>query len=281
MKTKMRPPLLRTARTGPPAVLAVAAHPDDIEFVMAGTLLMLRQRGWALHYFNLASGNCGSGQHDGPTTRRVRGREAREAARRLGASFHPSITDDLEVVYSVKLVRRVAAVIREIQPAIVLTHSPQDYMEDHATTARLAVTAAFARGMPNFRTIPSRAPADYDLTIYHAMPHGLRDPLRRRILPGLFVNTTACHKAKIAALQAHQSQQGWLEVSQGMSSYLRSMETMSREVGRLSGKFRHAEGWRRHSHLGFAAIEADPLREALGDDCRICAAYERALRRGT
>src|SRR3954471_21312452 len=165
-------------------VLAVAAHPDDIEFVMAGTLLRLKERGWEIHYFNLSSGNCGSIRQDGRTTRRVRLAEAKRAAKLLGARFPPPITDDLEIVYDVKLLRQVAAGVRAARPAIVLTHSPQDYMEDHMNTSRLAVTAACARAMPNFETTPKRpAPAAYDTTVYHAMPHGLRDGLRQPIAP--------------------------------------------------------------------------------------------------
>ena len=40
--------------------MAVAAHPDDIEFYMAGTLLLLREAGYEVHYMTLASGSCGS-----------------------------------------------------------------------------------------------------------------------------------------------------------------------------------------------------------------------------
>ena len=43
-----------------PAVLAAFAHPDDIEFVAAGTLLLLRAAGWQTHYLNLTGGDCGS-----------------------------------------------------------------------------------------------------------------------------------------------------------------------------------------------------------------------------
>jgi len=277
MKTRLTQ--LKPVRSGPPTVLALAAHPDDIEFVMAGTLLLLRQNGWETHYCNLASGDKGSIQYDAPTTRRVRRQEAREAARILGAHFHPSLTDDLEIFYDLRLLRRVAAIIRQVQPTIVLTHSPLDYMEDHTNASRLAVTAAFTRGMPNFKTVPPCVPARYDTTIYHAMPHGMCDPLRRRIVPGAFVNTTSVQATKLAALQAHRSQQNWLEVSQGMNSYLRMMEEMSLAVGRLSRRFQHAEGWRRHSHFGYASTEVDPLRDALGEDYLINAAYERALQR--
>src|SRR5467141_293092 len=199
---------------GGKVVIAIGAHPDDIEFYMAGTLLMLKKAGYETHYLNLASGNCGSADYNGATTRSIRNTEARAAAKTLGASFHPSIADDLEIIYSIELLRALAAIIREVKPNIVLTHSPQDYMEDHTNTCRLAVTATFARGMPNFKTAPSRPVADYPATIYHAMPHGLRDQLRRRIIPGAFVNTEAVHSTKRDALAAHKSQQGWLDLSQ-------------------------------------------------------------------
>lgn len=260
------------------SALAIFAHPDDIEFVAAGTLLLLKQRGWEIHYLNLSTGNCGSAEFSPAKTRRVRLAEAKAAAKVLGAHFHPPMCDDLEVRYDVPFVRRVAAVIRAARPSIVLTHSPQDYMEDHMNTCRLAVTAAFTHGMPNFQSSPPRPTYAHDVTVYHAMPHGLCDPLRRRIVPGAFVNTTAVHATKLAALAAHQSQQGWLDVSQGMNSYLRSMEEMSRAVGKLSKKFKFAEGWRRHLHLGFSANDIDPLAESLGKDYRVNAAYERSLR---
>ena len=93
------------------------------------------------------------------------------------------------------LLRRVAAVIREVRPSIVLTHSPQDYMEDHMNTCRLAVTAAFTHGMPNFHSLPPRPTYAHDVTLYHAMPHGLGDPLRRRIIPGAFGNTSSVPSA--------------------------------------------------------------------------------------
>ncbi len=259
--------------------IAIAAHPDDIEFLMAGTLLLLRQAGFETHYLNLASGHCGSTRHDGKTTRALRAKEAHAAAGILGAQFHPSFRDDLEIFYDLNALRRLAALLREVKPGIVLTHSPQDYMEDHTNTCRLAVTAAFARGMPNFKTVPPRAAVPGDVTVYHALPHGLRDGLRRRIIPGAFVNTTPVHPTKLAALAAHQSQQDWLETSQGMNSYLRAMEAMSRAVGRMSRKFPHAEGWRRHLHLGFSAADVDPLAEALGANYLTNPAYERALSR--
>jgi hypothetical protein len=64
-----------------------------------------------------------------------------------------------------------------------------------------------------------------------------------------------------------------------MGSYLAAMDDMSLIVGKLSRRFGHAEGWRRHLHLGFSAADADPLADTLGRNCRVNRAYERSLRR--
>ena len=87
--------------------------------------------------------------------------------------------------------------------------------------------------------------------------------LRQIIAPHAFVDTTAVHDEKRAALACHASQREWLDRTQGFDSYLGAMDEFSSELGRMSGKFRHAEGWRRHSHLGFCDEDADPLRDAL------------------
>jgi LmbE family N-acetylglucosaminyl deacetylase len=262
------------------SAIAIGAHPDDIEFAMAGTLLQLQAEGWEIHYFNLSSGNCGSVKTSAAQTRKVRAKEARKAAKILGAKFHPSICDDLEIMYDVSTLRKVSAAIRKSKASIVFTHAPADYMEDHTNTCRLAVTAAFTHGMPNFRSTPATNTYGHDVTVYHALPHSLRNPLRNLVLPGAYVNTAAMHAQKIIALAAHQSQQDWLDVSQGMNSYLKTADDLSRFVGRLSKKFKHAEGWRRHLHFGFSAEDVDPLKDALGKNCLINRQYERSLEKG-
>src|SRR4030095_9463159 len=101
------------------SAIAIAAHPDDIEFMMAGTLLLLKRAGYEVHYFNLSSGNCGSDRHGSAMTSRIRRREARRAAAILGARWYPPIGDDLELLYTVTNLRRVAAVIRQAPAALV------------------------------------------------------------------------------------------------------------------------------------------------------------------
>lgn len=260
-----------------PTVLAIAAHPDDIEFVMAGTLLLLGERGWELHYLNVSTGNLGSTTMSPAKTAQVRRREARAAAKVLGAVWHAPFCDDMAIFHDARALRRLAGVVRAVAPDVILTHSPQDYMEDHMTTCRLAVSAAFVRGMPGYRTVPARSAIEKPVTLYHANPHGLRDGLRRRVHPGAFVDTTTVHERKTSALRCHRSQDAFLDATQGMSSYLRTMDDLSREVGALSGRFVHAEGWRRHLHWGFCGPDDDPLRAALGTRYLINRRYEESL----
>lgn len=248
---------------------------------MAGTLLLLRERGWTIHYLNLSSGNLGSLTMSPAETARARRREARNAAKSLGATWHPPLCDDLEIFYDDRTIRKVCAIVREVGPDVVLTHSPRDYMEDHMNTARLAVTAAFARGIPGYRVSPSRKPVNRPVTLYHASPHGLRDGLRRRVLPGAFVDTTSVQDRKRAALACHASQRKFLDATQGMGSFVRTMDEFARELGKLSRRFRYAEGWRRHSHLGFCEEKADPLRAALGGKYLVNARYERLIEAGS
>ncbi len=244
-------------------VFAIAAHPDDIEFVMSGTMMLLKDAGCELHYMNIANGCCGSTEHDAQTTAKLRRDEAMRAADHLGAVFHESLTDDLAIFYDQSTLARLGSVVREVAPSILLVHSPQDYMEDHMNACRLAVTAAFARGMPNFCVEPVRPPVQQEVTIYHAQPHGNCDGLRLPIVPDLYVDVTSKIVQKSEMLACHQTQKRWLDESQGMGSYIQTMKTLLRAVGKLSGKFEYAEGWRRHSHLGLCAEDRDPLRHYL------------------
>jgi LmbE family N-acetylglucosaminyl deacetylase len=247
-----------------PTALAIAAHPDDIEFMMAGTLMRLKAAGYELHYWNLANGCCGTTEFDAATIARLRREEGIAAAKYVGATFHESICDDLGIFYDRPTLAKVASVVRAVNPTIVLTHAPVDYMEDHTNACRLAVTAAFARGMPNFPVDPPRPHVSGKVTVYHAQPYSNQTPLREPVRPELYVDVSDLQEQKKSMLACHASQKKWLDESQGHDSYLIAMAELDAEVGRLSGRFAYAEGWRRHLHLGFCAAEDDPLREALG-----------------
>lgn len=250
-------------------VLAVGAHPDDIEFVMSGTLFLLKDRGYEVHYLNVANGSCGSATLGVRAIARIRRKEAMAAARFLGAIYHGSLCNDIEVFYEKRLLAKIGAIVRRVAPDMILTHSPTDYMEDHANTSRLTVTAAFCRGMRNFPVDPAVPPIQQPVAVYHAQPYGNRDGLGRLVLPDLFVNVESVLVRKTTMLTMHRSQKDWLDESQGVDSYLEAMEALGREVGRLSRKYRMAEGWTRHNPLGFCKPGHDPLVAALKKDGRL------------
>ena len=248
-----------------PTVLAICAHPDDIEFYMAGAMLQLAKRGWELHYINLCDGSRGSTTMGPEECAATRLAEAKRACDVLGATFYPPIFPDMEAAYTPDNLKKVAAVVRKARPSIVLTHSPQDYMEDHEVSCRLAVSAAFAHGMPNLVSDPPVEVFMEPVTVYHAQPVGNTTPLGELVYPHLYVDETDVIDRKVEALACHASQKRWLDESQGQDSYLDTLRQLSRQVGKMSGKFEYAEGWRRRSHWGFCGPDDDPLATALHD----------------
>jgi len=100
--------------------MAIAAHPDDIEFVMAGTLLLLREAGLNIHMWNLADGRCGTATADVDDIVRERYAEAQASAALAGATLHPPIAQDLAISYNPETLSKMAAVIRKVKPNVLL-----------------------------------------------------------------------------------------------------------------------------------------------------------------
>jgi len=259
---------------------AIGCHPDDIEFVMAGTMIKLKSAGYELHCMNVANGSLGTNRYDYRTIVPMRRREAVESAKMMGAHFHESLCDDLEVFYSQELLSKLVPIIREVAPDIILTHGPYEYMEDHINTGRLAVSAAFCRGMVNFKCDPPRAAVEKPVTVYHCLPHTFTDQLRRPIIPGLFVDITGTIPLKRKLLSCHLSQKEWLDVSQGNAAYLNNMEEGCRHIGEMSKRCKFAEGWVRHNHVGYCAENENPLVGNLGESAFINEEFESTLQLG-
>ena len=250
------------------AAFAIAAHPDDIEFTMAGTLIMLKKAGYEIHYMNIANGSLGSKLHDRATTAKIRRDEAKAAAALIGAVYHESICEDVEIFYTKELYSALVPEVREADPEIILTHIPGDYMEDHVNAARLAVSAAFFRGMPNCACTRYVEPVDTEVAIYHAMPHGLLDQLNRPIKPELLVNTQETIDIQKDMLRCHRSQKEWLDVTQGLDVYLKGIDERAASGAAASGgKFTAAEGWIQHNPQGFSSPGFNPLADALKENC--------------
>ncbi|RLD12504.1 MAG: LmbE family protein [Chlamydiae bacterium] len=244
-------------------VFAIAAHADDIEFRMAGTLILLAKAGCEIHYMNIANGSCGSAEHDAETIAAIRLEESKNAANKINAVFHSPLVNDIEIFYEKNLLAKIGSVMRSVAPDILLVDGPMDYMEDHTISSRLAVTAAFTRAMRNFPVDPPKEPVFNQVTVYHAQPHGNRDLLNRFVFPDFLINIDSVIKEKSDMLNEHKSQKEWLEKSQGFDVYLNTMKNFSRELGNLSAKCEFAEGWRYHNPLGLCNTDSNPLRDIL------------------
>jgi LmbE family N-acetylglucosaminyl deacetylase len=246
--------------------LAVGAHPDDVEFMMAGTLALLGEAGYELHIFTVGNGNCGTAVYEHNDICRIRAAEGHEAAKVIAATYHEGLVNDIEIFYEEKVLREVTHLVRRLQPEIVLTHSPNDYMEDHQNTCRLMVSACFCRGMRNWLSVPALPPTFQDCYIYHCNPHGNHDGMRNLVVPSLYVDITEQIETKENMLRCHASQKEWLDTSQGMDSYLITMREICAEMGRMApNPVPYAEGFRQHMHGGLSAQDGDPLRDILGD----------------
>src|SRR5262245_11171988 len=96
-------------------VLSVLAHPDDAEFLCAGTLIRLvREVGWKAHIASMTPGDCGSATLTPDEISRVRREEGRRAASLLGATYHCLEERDLSIFYCERALHRVTRLLREV-----------------------------------------------------------------------------------------------------------------------------------------------------------------------
>ncbi|MFO7902960.1 MAG: PIG-L deacetylase family protein [Planctomycetota bacterium] len=248
---------------------------------MAGTLSLLAQAGFEPHMMNVSWSNLDSNELPPEETASLRLNEARNAAQVIHAVHHEPFAYDLLILYEEELLRRMLAVIREVQPTIVLLPSLNDYMEDHTNTARLVVTACFSRAMRRFISNPPRQPTDQDVYLYHAQPHLNRDGMREFVVPNLMVNISSEMDTKLKMLACHESQREWLGDTQGLDDYLESMRRAGLELAEMlrTQEWTYAEGFRQHSHVGFSRRDHDLLAEVLGDKVASRAAFRQATGR--
>jgi LmbE family N-acetylglucosaminyl deacetylase len=228
-------------------VLSVLAHPDDAEFLCAGAMLRLaREQAWDLHFATMTPGDCGSAELSAADIARVRRAEGAHAAALAGGTFHCLEERDLLLVYGERPLERVTRLLREVQPRIVLTHSPADYMLDHEVTSTLARAAAFAAAVPNFladRAMPPPLPKIPHL--YYCDPIEGKDLVGQEVPPHFIIDISSVIEEKSGLLAAHASQRDWLYKHHGMDHYVHSMRTWSAHRGKQIG-VAFGEGFRQH-----------------------------------
>jgi LmbE family N-acetylglucosaminyl deacetylase len=244
-------------------VLAALAHPDDAEFLCAGTLVRLaRGHGWQVHIATMTPGDCGSAEHTAEEIARIRRAEAAAAAARLGGAYHCVEERDLVVCYNEPALVRVTELLRRVRPRVVFTHSPDDYHLDHEMTSTLVRAAAFAAPIPLFREIPGGAePLDRIPHLYYCDPLEGKDALGRPVPPGFRIDISPVIDEKAALLACHASQRTWLLKHHGVDHYINSMRDWSATRGREVG-VAYAEGFRQH--LGHSYPQDNLIGQLLG-----------------
>lgn len=256
----------------PTTVLAFFAHPDDAEFLCAGTLIHLAARGATVHLATLTAGDCGSSTLSPEKISTIRQREAARSAKLVGGTYHCLGEKDLSIFYDRRTLMKVMHLVRKTRPNLVVTHSPIDYMVDHETVSRLAQTACFGSTAPNYGNPAQRnlgKPLAAIPRLYYTEPFGARDIFGAAIRPHLFVNIAGTIRRKLEMLACHESQQAWLRAQQGMADYRRMVHQMAEQAGRVCG-FRWAEGFRQHLGQGFpqdnlaGTLLGDLMRDARG-----------------
>lgn len=184
-------------------VLAVGAHPDDIEILCAGTLARFARDGHEVVMAHASVGDKGHGEIEHHEVGQVRQAEALEAAAVVGASSVTMGFRDGEIAVNDENMRRVVDVIRLVAPDLIITHHFDDYHGDHNAVTRLVVDGSFLASLPYYITsLPAHATA---------CPIFFMDTLAGiGFEPTDYVNISDTIHLKKAAMERHQSQITWL-----------------------------------------------------------------------
>jgi N-acetylglucosamine malate deacetylase 1 len=227
--------------------LALLAHPDDAEFLCAGTLIRLaHEHGWQIHIASMTPGDCGTAEHSADEIARIRRLEGAASAAQIGGAYTCLEECDLLVAYNTESLKKATDLLRKVRPRIVFTHSPDDYHLDHEMTSRIVRAAAFAAPVPLFaRSTHGPDPLEHIPHLYYCDSVEGKDILGRPILPGLYVDITSAIDRKSSMLSCHASQRNWLLKHHGVDQYVESMRAWSAARGREHG-VAFAEAFRQH-----------------------------------
>lgn len=240
-------------------VLAIVSHPDDAELLCAGTLALLKDRGWHVELATMTPGDGGTATHSREEISAIRKAEAAKAAALLEAPYHCLECEDIFVLYDRPTLLKVIGLVRKTRPRLVITMSPQCYMVDHEMTSKLVQTACFSAGVKNIET--ESAPFHHVPHLYYADAMDGKDRLGQPVVPTMVVDITTKINLKEEMLVCHASQREWLRAHHGMDEYVNAMRSAGKNRGQLTG-VAYGEGFRQH--LGHAFPQDNLLAAELG-----------------
>ena len=241
--------------------LSLLAHPDDAEFLCAGTMIRLADAGWSVHIASCTPGDCGTMTHDRWEISSIRTRENMASAAKIGATYHCLDERDGMVCYDKPTLQKAIDLFRRVAPSLVFTHAPKDYMMDHEMASLLARQASFMYGAPNVSSHPV-LPGSGVPHLYYCDPIGMVDPMGNAVDPTTVIDVSQQLALKSDMLAAHASQREWLRAHHGMDEYIESMKRHGAERGKRIGAAA-AEAF--VQHRGHAYPHNDLLAELFGE----------------
>ncbi len=190
-------------------VLAIAAHRDDVEQTCGGTLLRMAARGLRTAILDLTQGEAGT-----RGSAEERGREAAEAARLLGVGWREALDlPDGAVENSFENRVKIARLLRQIRPRVVILPYWQARHPDHSIVATLGYEACFLAGLAKAPAVRSAAPSageGLEREPPNLQPHRpfkiVYASLYADVRPSFVVDITPFIEQRHAALMAYTSQ---------------------------------------------------------------------------
>ncbi|MBP0990190.1 MAG: PIG-L family deacetylase [Oscillospiraceae bacterium] len=187
-------------------ILAFGAHPDDIEYSVAGTLLKYKQQGHKIFIALATSGNTGSNEI--PTREEIaatREAEMKEAAKFYDAELRFLRYDDERLFDCNQARTDVLDAIRWAQPDVIFTHAPTDPSPDHAAISKMV--SAMMLSLPGKLQQATLPPCEKTPSLFF-WEHGMGV----NYLPEVYVDISDVFEIKKKALSMHKSQSAWMEV---------------------------------------------------------------------
>lgn len=186
-------------------VLAIGCHPDDLEIACSGTLRKYVEQGANVYMCHVANGDQGHVIIEPEPLAAIRAEEARKAAMFIGAKeiFSIGVSDMQVNRHDQNQIDAVADVVRFTKPDVIITHNPEDYMQDHIETSHLATNGAFMSGLPH-RSVNHPAYSSFIPTFFMDTLAGVN------FNPSHYVDISDQIERKLQALSMHESQVKWM-----------------------------------------------------------------------
>ena len=231
-------------------VLAIGAHPDDVELCAGGTLLVEKTKGKKIGILDLTRGEMGT-----RGTPEIRDKEAQNASAILGLSVRENLgLSDVFFENDKKNRMKLVQKIRKFRPEIVLANAEEDRHPDHGRASQLIEDACFWSGLKKIETFDENRNVQKchrPKRIYHYIQS-------RSIQPDFYVDISDVYELRLKAYKAFKSQL-YNPNSDEPQTYISSevfldmLEARAKEYGSRIG-VKYAEGFTTRSFVGVKAI---------------------------